>query len=69
MADEHDSMTDAQILADADVIKADPARYSEAQKAAGQLAKEAAIRAKSYDAISSHPYPTMRPGHPLSQKE
>ena len=53
---EHDAQMDAQTLAEAEVIKADTGRYSAAQSAAGELAKEAEIRAASFDAISSKIY-------------
>lgn len=59
MDTEHIPEMDAQTLAEAEVIKTDLQRYERARGAATQLAKEAEIRAKSYDAIKKMTYPSM----------
>ncbi len=51
---------DAQILADADVIKANPGRLLAASAAAGQLAKDAEIRAAAYRGITKPLYSKMQ---------
>jgi len=62
----HDPMLDANTLAEAEVIRNDLARYNAARVAANQLAKDALVRAKTFDKVKKTIYPTMEPGHPVS---
>lgn len=60
---EYDTRMDAQTLAEAEVIRADNGRLMAAKRAAGELAKDAAVRAKSYNDISESLYPSMDKAH------
>lgn len=60
MNGENNPEYDAQILADAEVIKANPGRLEAASSAAKQLAKNAELRAAAYRGITKPLYEKMQ---------